>query len=223
MGVGGLESHSTSKKHKQIVSDRSKNYSMFFGKSSVSSPDAEKSVENLSETVCKKNNTLDNLIAVNNSSLNVEILWRLKVINAHWNCNSCTDIAKLFHSMFPDSEIEGQFSMGKTKCRYIILYGLAPHFKSKLREAINSSIYSLSFDENLNSFQQKCQMDLNVRFWNESINIVGTRYYDSKFLETPNAENLLESTKDASNGLRQLFTISHGWTECKLGSVKKNR
>ena len=30
---------------------------MFFGKSSVSSPDAEESVENLSETVCKKNNT----------------------------------------------------------------------------------------------------------------------------------------------------------------------
>ena len=74
MGVSALESHSTSKEHKQIVSDRSKNYSMFFGKSSFSSPDAEKSVENLSETVCKKNNTLDNLIAVNENSLNAEIL-----------------------------------------------------------------------------------------------------------------------------------------------------
>ena len=85
--------------------------------------------------------------------------------------------------MFPDSEIAGQFSMGKmTKCRYIILYGLAPHFKSKLREAINSSIYySLSFDESLNSVQQKCQMDLNVRFWIESRNIVENRYYDSRF------------------------------------------
>ena len=38
--------------------------------------------------------------------------------------------------MLPDSEIAGQFSMGKTKCRYIILNGLAPHFKSKLREAM---------------------------------------------------------------------------------------
>ena len=57
IGVCALLSHSTSKKHKQIVSDRSKNYSMFFGKSSVSSPDAEESVENLSETVSKKNNT----------------------------------------------------------------------------------------------------------------------------------------------------------------------
>ena len=62
---------------------------MFFGKSSVSSPDAEKSVENLPETVCKKNNTLDNLIAVNDNSLNAEILWCLKVVNAHWSYNSC--------------------------------------------------------------------------------------------------------------------------------------
>ena len=46
MGVSDIESHSASKKHKQIVSDRSKNYNMFYGKYSVSSPDAEKSVEN---------------------------------------------------------------------------------------------------------------------------------------------------------------------------------
>ena len=46
-------------------------------------------------------------------------------------------------------------------------------------------------------------MDLNVRFWNESRNIVETRYYDAKFLEKPNAENLFESVKDASNGLRR--------------------
>ena len=69
MGVGALESHSTIKKHKQIVSGRSKNYGMFVGKSSISSPDAEKSVENLSVTVCKKNNTLDSHIVVNDNSL----------------------------------------------------------------------------------------------------------------------------------------------------------
>ena len=31
---------------------------------------------------------------------------------------------------------------------------------------------------------------------------VETRYYDSKFLERPNAKNIFESIKDASNGLR---------------------
>ena len=43
--------------------------------------------------------------------------------------------------MFPDSGIANQFYIGKTKSRYMILYGLAPHFKSRLREAIHSLIY----------------------------------------------------------------------------------
>ena len=61
----------------------------------------------------------------------------------------------------------------------------------------------MSFDESLNSVEQKCQFDVNVRLWNECRNIVKTRYYDSKFLDRPNAENLFESIRDASNGLRQ--------------------
>ena len=46
-------------------------------------------------------------------------------------------------------------------------------------------------------------MNPKVRFWNESRNIVKTRYYNSKFLEKPNAENLFESIKDETNALRQ--------------------
>ena len=125
---------------------------MFFGKSSVSSSDAEKSVENSSsENICKNISTLDNIIAINNNSLNAEIIRCLKVVNAHWSYDSSSDIVKLFQCMFPDSEIASQFSMGKTKSRYMILYGLVPHFKSRLTQANNSSIYySLSFDESLN-------------------------------------------------------------------------
>ena len=84
--------------------------------------------------------------------------------------------------MFPDSEIASQFSMGKTESRYMILYGSAPHFKSRLREAVNSSTYYfLYFNEILNSVEQKCQLDVNVRVWSKCRNIAETRYYDSKF------------------------------------------
>ena len=64
--------------------------------------------------------------------------WCLKIVNAYWSYNLSSDIAKLFQCMFPDSEITSQFSIGKAKGRYMILHGLAPHFKSRLREAINS-------------------------------------------------------------------------------------
>ena len=54
----------------------------------------------------------------------------------------------------------------------------------------NSPWYSVSFDESLNKNLQKCQMDVNLRYWNDEKNIPETSYLDSKFLLQPNAENL---------------------------------
>ena len=79
---------------------------MLFGKSSASSTEAEKSIDNSSsENTCKNISTLDNIIAINDNSLNAEIIWCLKVVNAHWSYNSSSDIAKLYQCIFPDSEI----------------------------------------------------------------------------------------------------------------------
>ena len=90
----------------------------------------------------------------------------------------------MFQYMFPDSEVAAQFSLGKSKCRYMLLSGIAPHFKSILKKDINtSSFYSVSFDESLNSVIQKCQMDVNIRYWNDSTNKVETRYGTSNHLE----------------------------------------
>ena len=50
--------------------------------------------------------------------------------------------------------------------------------------------YSVSFDESLNKNQQKCQIDVNLRYWNGEKNITETSYLDSKFLLRPNAEDL---------------------------------
>ena len=57
--------------------------------------------------------------------------------------------------MFPDSEVAAQFSLGKSKCRYMLLFGIAPHFKSILDILNTSSFYSVSFGESLNSVIQK--------------------------------------------------------------------
>ena len=93
--------------------------------------------------------------------------------------------------MFPDSAIPDKFSLGKDKARYMIIYGIYPTFKQKLKSMINNSPwYSVSFDESLNKNLQKCQMDVNLRYWNDEKNIPETSYLDSKFLLQPNAENL---------------------------------
>ena len=93
--------------------------------------------------------------------------------------------------MFFGSAVPEKFSRGKDKVRYMIIYGIAPAFKQKLRSMITTSPwYSVSFDESLNKEQQKCQMDVNIRYWNDKRNIAETAYLDSQFLLWPNAENL---------------------------------
>ena len=88
------------------------------------------------------------------------------VVKEHLSYNLCSIIKELFNVMFPDSDIVAQFSLEKTKCRHMILFGLVPYFKNALIKDINNSLYySLSFDETLNSVVQKCQMDINIRYW----------------------------------------------------------
>ena len=58
--------------------------------------------------------------------------------------------------MFSRSDVVRQFSLGKTKARYIVLYGIAPYCKAELIGQINSSPqFSLSSDESLNIALQK--------------------------------------------------------------------
>ena len=79
---------------------------------------------------------------------------------------------------------------------------IAPYCKAEVLGQINSSPqFSLSFDERLNTALQKCQMDLNIRFFNNTTNMVVTRYLDSKFLERPNADNLFTCIHESISGL----------------------
>ena len=72
--------------------------------------------------------------------------------------------------MFPDSDIAKSFQCGRTKAGYVATYGPAPYFRSELLSILsNVPYYTVSFDESLNQIFQKGQMDLLVRFWDESM------------------------------------------------------
>ena len=117
--------------------------------------------------------------------------------------NLFSHVSELFSAMFPDSEVAQKFSMGKTKSRYMVIYGLAPYFKKELLKKINSSLfYSVSFDESFNSELQKCQMDITVHYWDTKKNIAVTRYFESVFLDRPNASNLLDSLQESTKPLQ---------------------
>lgn len=192
MGIRAVVSHSTGKKHLSFTT--SYKTSNFF-KTNQTPP--------ASLQVAESSKTIESFLT-STSTLNSEILWALKVVTSHFSFRSCIGLNHLFKVMFPDSDIAKNFALGKTKCAYLINFGLSPFFKLELVNCIKSSPYFIaSFDESLNQVTQNEQMDIQIRFWNESTGLAETRYLDSKFLKRPNAENL---TTELNNALGELPT-----------------
>ena len=64
-------------------------------------------------------------------------------------------------------------------------------------------MYVVPFDESMNSIVKNKQMDVSIRFWNNSKRQAETRYLRSEFLHRPNAENLANLLSSALKHLDQ--------------------
>ena len=105
--------------------------------------------------------------------------------------------------MFPDRKIAHSFILSRTKCNYILIFGLAPFFKAILLIEIKKSPYFITiFDESLNKKLQRGQMDILIRFWDEE-NKVDTKYFDSSFLDAATATDIQEAFHVKNQRTRQ--------------------
>ena len=106
--------------------------------------------------------------------------------------------------MFSDSQIAKQFSCGKTKCTYLMCFGVAPYFKEVLCKTLSEldQIFC-QFNESYNQVVKKSQMGLHVRYWDSSLEMVKTRYYNSKFLGKAGAVNIIINFRKCINGLEE--------------------
>ena len=127
--------------------------------------------------------------------LNAEVLWALKCLTSHYSQRSSEKTDRLFKNMFPDSQIAQSFQCGRTKCAYLICFGIAPYYHnvllSKLKEP--GTKFVISFDESLNKVLQQEQMDMIIRFWDKTTQRVISRYLDSQFLGHTRATDLLKN------------------------------
>ena len=62
-------------------------------------------------------------------------------------------------------------------------FGLAPYLKDLLLKEITvSDCFEVSFDESMNKVLQEEQVDVvQIRYWNEAVKLVDTRFFDSQF------------------------------------------
>ena len=193
MGVSSLVSHAVGKKHSQVQNSRSLNVgAAYFVKSNTGKAKTSHEKDSASQESQKSQRTVESLL-VPVSTIQAEVLWTLKVASSHFSLRSCMGLNELFRSMFKDSEVAKSFQLSKTKCSYILNYGLAPYFKDiLLKEIKESDCFGVSFDESMNKVLQEEQMDVQIRYWNETTKQVDTRYIDSQFLRRPNAQNLFD-------------------------------
>ena len=108
-------------------------------------------------------------------------------------------LKELFWDMFPDSNIAKKFTLSKSKCAYVLNFGIA---KDGLREKICASPYfSISFDESLNTLLQQQQMDVQIRFWCVALNKAITRYWNSQFQHRGDAVTLADKLVKSTENL----------------------
>ncbi|XP_047123731.1 uncharacterized protein LOC124806683 [Hydra vulgaris] len=186
MGIQAVKSHAAGKKHQSAT----KPVSCFFINGKELHAEPLGSEEKISTFFTKKQATIVSLIK-SSLSTNAEIIWALKSTMSCYSNNSCAKLNDTFKKMFPDSKIAEDFTMSTSKVSYIVNHGLAPYFKTLLKEEITKSdCYIVSFDESLNDITQTCQMDLLVRYWDGN-DKVKVRYWTSAFLGHSAASDLL--------------------------------
>ena len=121
-GSGALDSHmkgaKPSNKEKAKKKDVLKSY---FVNDEKSSGPSHLSVDSNSSK--KKSAGVANYF-ISDNTLNAEILWCLNIVMSHFSYNSCIGLNQLFKLMFPDSEVAANFALRKTKCRYLLMYGI---------------------------------------------------------------------------------------------------
>lgn len=221
MGRTSLSSHENSKKHKELVQDANKsvNLKTFFNKptnqplvpTSSAQSSTEREVSSSVEAIPQNEATssrqpfsIAEKFKVKDSVTEAEIVWCLHTVMHHHSLRSSEDAVHLFQMMFPTCDIAANMRLGKDKIAYSIVYGLGFFFKSKVLQMIrtcNTNSFVLMFDESLNKFAQKQQMDVVVRFWCDETERVTERYLTSIFLLSSTAVDLLEALKEALKGL----------------------
>ena len=88
--------------------------------------------------------------------------------------------------MFPESAVSKNFSCGERKCAYLVLFDMAPHFKSLLLRMVNEQ------DDILNRSMQTKQMDIAICAWQPEAREVESGCYGPVFAVHATAVDMLE-------------------------------
>lgn len=201
-GFQCLMQHSQKPKHKRISELR-------FGASSIHLASKPSTDSTKSQQCISIDPSLKDKVSA------AEAMWLFKVAENDLSFRDCSSTPKLFQNMFPDSDICKRFTMSKDKASYVLQDGLSPLLSEWLCESVKKcqGCFTLIFDET-STIQNRKQMDLLLRYWDEERNQVVSAYLGSFFFCRAKAADVAEMLKllhnDATYDLpwNRLFSIS---------------
>ena len=112
--------------------------------------------------------------------------------------NSADDFENILRRICPNDKVAEKFQMGQKKLMYVANCGLFPYFKQSSKDLIlKSPLIVALFDDSLNKTSQKSEMDLQVRYWDDSEKKVVVRL----FLGHTCSNDLVKTFNDGFNEL----------------------
>ena len=120
-------------------------------------------------------------------------MWSLEVLKNKYSYQSCASKSSLFAEMFKDSKIVRSFTLGKTKCSYVICCDIAPYCKDLLMFVSERKAFVvILFNEVFKGSIKKAQVNMHKLSWNYSNCQVSNRYLNSEFSGKTSAVNIYE-------------------------------
>ena len=136
-GSNALDSHQKGQKHQEFEETRKTNsMKLFLSSQSSKSSNVNQKEGPLSHQSSLKSARVGPLevqegplstFVLDKNTLNAETVWCLNVVKSHHSLRSYDSLKNLFKVIFPDSAIPDKFSLGKSKVRYMIIYGIYLH------------------------------------------------------------------------------------------------
>lgn len=188
-GFSAIEQHASTRKHREqckvkLSSSQLHLSSAHPGCSSdgvISSPTATPSIQ---------------LYSAKQAASRAELIWCLKMIGGNFAVQpACEDVKETFEAMFPGS-VPSEFTLSRTKARYLVCDALAPYFKKQLVDDIGGAHFSLCFDETVNAASKK-ELQTVVKYWSDSKEMIMTRLLQTFFIGKATASDIYSKLNEA--------------------------
>ena len=121
----------------------------------------------------------------NHKVIEAEALWTIFVAKHNLAFETSNHATKLFHTIFPDSEIPKKFACGHSKTAAIIKEALAPQYLSKSLHDM-SKVYSV-MDKSNDKNNKSCI--ILVRVFDSRVGDIRTRFLDMPVVNIGTAKN----------------------------------